>query len=221
MSQLAFHLFDLLGTAAFAISGAMVACKKKADLFGVLFLAVITSMGGGMTRDLMLGINPPALFSNRTDLTVTVVMALIVFLLVRYFSDFYYKEEATVEYINNFIDAIGLGMFAVTGCQICIDEGYGTNWFLVNCMAMTTACGGGLLRDIILNEIPFILTKHIYAVAAIAGSVTYCTLYYTDHGETVAMSMGICVTFVLRWLSTKYHWNLPGPVRGGHRHPTE
>lgn len=212
IADVAFYLFDLLGTAAFAISGAMVACKKKADLFGIVFLSVITALGGGMTRDTLLGNCPPALFSNWPDLTVALLMALTVFFCVRYHSEAYYREEAVVERINNIVDAVGLGIFAVTGCQVTIQAGYGDNWFLVVCMGMLTAVGGGLLRDIILGEIPFILTKYIYALAAIAGSVSYCVLYYAGVNETIAMSVGICVTFGLRWLATKYRWNLPRPM---------
>jgi uncharacterized membrane protein YeiH len=209
--DIAFYLFDVLGTAAFAISGAMVACKRRADLFGVVFLAEITALGGGMTRDTLLGRFPPSMFENWQALIVALIMALIVFFGVCYHREAYYREEATVERINNLVDAVGLGMFAVTGCQVAIQTGHGDNGFLVVCMGMLTAVGGGLLRDIILGDIPFILTKHIYALAAIAGATMYYVLYLNQVEEIPAMSVSICLTFALRWLATKYRWNLPRP----------
>lgn len=207
--DLAFLLVDRLGTAAFAMSGAMVACKKKADLFGIVFLSVITAMGGGMIRDVLLGHCPPALFTNWPDLTISTVTALLVFFFFRYHWDIYDKEEEKVNFINSLVDAAGLGMFAVSGCQVAIADGYGMSWFLVLCMGMTTACGGGLLRDIILVEIPFILTKYIYAIAAIAGSVVYCSIHYGAGHENLAMICGILTTLLLRVLARKYKWNLP------------
>lgn len=212
-AEAAFLFFDLIGTMAFAISGAMVACKKNTDLFGVVFLAEITALGGGMTRDILLGKTPPSLFTNWPGLILSLIMALVVFFLVRYHRALYDQKEASVESINNIIDAIGLGMFAVTGSQIAIFTGHGSNPFLVICMGMITAVGGGLLRDIILVDIPFILTKYVYAIAAILGSSVYFALHYCNFDETLSMFSGICVTFVLRCLAMKYRWNLPKPVK--------
>ncbi len=209
ISDVAFLLIDRLGTAAFAMSGAMVACKKKADLFGIVFLAIITALGGGMMRDVLLGHCPPALFTNWPDLTISVITALLVFFFFRYRWDLYEKEAEKVNFINSLVDSAGLGMFAVAGCQVAIADGYGMSWFLVLCMGMITACGGGLLRDIILVEIPFILTKYIYAIAAIAGSVVYCFIHYGLEQENLAVLCGTLTTFVLRVLARTYTWNLP------------
>ncbi|MCD7838886.1 MAG: trimeric intracellular cation channel family protein [Clostridiales bacterium] len=210
--ELVFFLIDLFGSAAFALSGAMVACQKKADLFGVIFLAETTALGGGMIRDVLLGRFPPAMFTNWQDLNVALVMALVVFFAVLRHSETYYREEELVERVNNLVDAVGLGMFAVTGCQVAISAGYQSNGFLVVFMGTVTAVGGGLLRDIILVEIPFILTKYIYALAAITGATTYYLLDLWGTDTSLAAVVGICVTFVLRWLATKYHWNLPRPA---------
>ncbi|MCD7929347.1 MAG: trimeric intracellular cation channel family protein [Clostridiales bacterium] len=210
--ELVFFLIDLLGSAAFALSGAMVACQKKADLFGVVFLAETTALGGGMIRDVLLGRFPPAMFTNWQDLTVALVMALVVFCAVFFHSETYYREEELVEQVNNLVDAVGLGMFAVTGCQVAVAAGYQSNGFLVVFMGTVTAVGGGLLRDIILVEIPFILTKYIYALAAIAGATAYYLLDLWGVDSTLSAAVGICVTFVLRWLATRYKWNLPRPA---------
>ncbi|MCD8051036.1 MAG: trimeric intracellular cation channel family protein [Clostridiales bacterium] len=210
--EMVFFLIDLFGSAAFALSGAMVACQKKADLFGVVFLAETTALGGGMIRDVLLGRFPPAMFTNWQDLNVALAMALVVFFAVLRHSETYYREEALVERINNLVDAVGLGMFAVTGCQVAAAAGYQANGFLVVFMGTITAVGGGLLRDIILGEIPFILTKYIYALAAIAGATSYYLLDRWGADSTLAAAVGICVTFVLRWLATRYKWNLPRPA---------
>ncbi|MCD7822086.1 MAG: trimeric intracellular cation channel family protein [Clostridiales bacterium] len=210
--ELVFFLIDLFGSAAFALSGAMVACQKKADLFGVIFLAETTALGGGMIRDVLLGRFPPAMFTNWQDLNVALVMALAVFFAVLRHREAYYREEALVERVNNLVDAVGLGMFAVTGCQVAIAAGYQSNGFLVVFMGTITAVGGGLLRDIILVEIPFILTKYIYALAAITGATVYYLLDLWGADSTLAAAAGICVTFLLRWLATRYKWNLPRPA---------
>lgn len=211
LTDIAFSVFDTLGTAAFAISGAMVACRKQADLFGVVLLAEVTAMGGGMLRDITLGQIPPALFTNYSGLLLSLVMALTVFFMVRCHKALYLQEEQLVEAINNIADALGLGMFAVTGCQVAISCGFGANLLLVISMGVLTAVGGGLLRDVILSEIPFILTKYIYALAAIAGAAVYCLLRGRGQPESASMLCGICVTFLLRLLATRYHWNLPRP----------
>lgn len=212
IADAAFELIDFLGTIAFAVSGAMVACQKNTDLFGVIFLSEITALGGGMTRDIILGITPPSLFTNQTGLTVALVMALVVFSLARNHHQLYMENAVIGEFAIGVIDAVGLGMFAVTGCQVAIHSGHGGNPALVLCMGMITAVGGGLLRDIILAQIPFILVKHIYALAALLGSAAYYIPHCLRCDETLSMMLGISVTFVLRCLAMRFHWNLPRPM---------
>ena len=211
LTLLVYRICDILGTAAFAVCGAMVASRKGVDLFGIIFLAEITALGGGMTRDLLLGQPPPALFTNTRALVIALVMALAVFFLIRYHREFYFKEVEAVERINNLVDAVGLGLFAVSGCQVAIAARYGDQPFLTICMGTLTAVGGGLLRDIILREIPFIFTKHVYAVAAICGASVYYALHILETGESVATVISVLVTFILRYLATTYRWNLPKP----------
>lgn len=211
LTDITAFLCDILGTAAFAISGAMVACHKRADLFGILFLAVITALGGGLLRDLILGLTPPALFSNRLDVCIALAMALLVFFLARYHKCYWSEQEERVERLNNLVDALGLGFFSVAGCLVTIEAGYGERWFLTVMMGMTTAVGGGLLRDLILREIPFIFTKHIYAVAALAGALSFYVLHQLGAGQAVAMLASVCITFALRLLATHFRWNLPRP----------
>lgn len=211
LSTLASTACDLAGTGAFAISGAMVACRKGADLFGILFLAVITALGGGMMRDVLLGRVPPAIFFNRVDVILSLAVALVVFFMARYHKSYWSRQEERVERINNVIDAIGLGFFSVTGCLVTIEMGLGDHWMLTVSMGMITAVGGGLLRDMILLEIPGIFTKHIYAVAAMAGAVMFYGLYLLEVQTLPAAVSAVSITFVLRLLATYYQWNLPRP----------
>ena len=209
MSELVFQLFEAVGTVAFAVSGAMVAISKRVDLFGVLFLGMITALGGGCLRDILLGQLPPAMFSNFTYVTVAIVTALAVFLVARGFKEGYLSREALIEQINNVFDALGLGVFAVVGAEVAISAGYGGNGFLVVFMGMTTAIGGGVLRDLLLREIPFVLKKRIYAIAAICGALAYYLGWLAQLPNGLCLFIGVAGTFILRLLATVFKWNLP------------
>ena len=209
MSEVVFLLFEFVGTVAFAVSGAMVAVNKRVDLFGVLFLGMITALGGGCVRDLLLGQCPPAMFSNFTYVTAALATALVVFLMARRFKERYLSRETLIEQINNIFDALGLGAFAVVGAKVAITAGYGHNGFLVVFMGMTTAIGGGVLRDLLLREIPFVLNKRIYAIAAICGALVYYLGWIAHLPEALCLFAGVAVTFVLRLLATIFKWNLP------------
>ena len=204
-----FHICELVGTVAFAVAGAMVAIDKRVDLFGVLFLGMLTALGGGCLRDVLLGRFPPAMFSNYVYVTVSIVTALIVFIAARLLAERYRLNEAAIDQINNVFDALGLGVFAVVGVEVSISAGYGSNGFLAVFMGMTTAIGGGMLRDLLLREIPFVLKKRIYAIAAICGALAYYIGWRLSLPETVSVLAGVGVTFVLRLLATAFKWNLP------------
>ena len=204
-----FHICELVGTVAFAVAGAMVAIDKRVDLFGVLFLGMLTALGGGCLRDVLLGRFPPAMFSNYVYVTVSIVTALIVFIAARLLAERYRLNEAAIDQINNIFDALGLGVFAVVGVEVSVSAGYGSNGFLAVFMGMTTAIGGGVLRDLLLREIPFVLKKRIYAIAAICGALAYYIGWRLALPETVSLLAGVGVTFVLRLLATAFKWNLP------------
>ena len=209
MSEAVFLLFEIVGTVAFAVSGAMVSVSKRVDLFGVLFLGMITALGGGCVRDVLLGQLPPAMFSNFTYVTVALLSALAVFLMARKFKERYLSRETLIEQINNVFDALGLGAFAVVGAEAAITAGHGGNGFLVVFMGMTTAIGGGVLRDLLLREIPFVLKKRIYAIAAICGALVYYLGWLAQLPEALCLFAGVAVTFILRLLATIFKWNLP------------
>ncbi len=208
-----FTTLSLIGVVAFAVSGAMVSVKKNMDLFGVVFLGLITAFGGGILRDVLIGRIPPAFFTNYWMILAGGGAALAVFWLARMLKERYFSREDAIEHINNVFDALGLGAFAVTGSQVTMETGFEKQWFLVLSMGMITAIGGGLLRDLMLREIPFVLNKRIYAIAALAGALVYYLLHLLSAAEWISAPAGILVTFLLRLLATHYKWNLPHPIR--------
>lgn len=207
-----FLVCEWLGTAAFAISGAMVAIDTGMDLFGVIFLAMITALGGGTLRDVLIGYFPPRMFTNYQFLLLAVFCAVTVFLLADLYKERYVQSERGIERVNNVFDAIGLGVFAVSGARIGMEAGFTDNAFLVTFLGMTTAVGGGMIRDVLLQRIPFVLNKRIYAVAAIAGALTYWVIEYVFRMPVMAYSVGWLVTVTLRMLATIYKWNLPRAI---------
>lgn len=208
-----FMVFEILGTVAFAISGAMVAIEKRVDLFGVLFLGFVTAMGGGVVRDITLGDFPPRMYRDSTNLLLALAASLAVFFLARMLQNRYLNNEVLIEQINNIFDALGLGAFSVTGARVAIEAGYGQNAVLVLFMGMTTAIGGGVLRDLLIREIPFVLKKRIYAVASLCGSLFYWACWSLRAGEEAAVLAGVFITFLLRMLATYFKWDLPKAIR--------
>lgn len=207
-----FLVCEWLGTAAFAISGAMVAIDTGMDLFGVIFLAMITALGGGTLRDVLIGYFPPRMFTNYQFLLLAVACAVTVFLLADLYKERYVQSERGIERVNNVFDAIGLGVFAVSGARIGMEAGFGDNLFLVVFLGTTTAIGGGMLRDMLLNQVPFVLRKYVYAVAAIAGALCYALLARRGMNAALAYGAGCAVTTGLRILATVFHWNLPRAI---------
>lgn len=199
----------ILGVIAFAVSGAMVAIDKRADPFGVIVLAVITATGGGIVRDILLGIFPPKIFLDSLYVIISIITALTVFLAAHLFRERYRKNAVLIDSINNVFDALGLGVFVVIGAQSAIDYGFSQNGFLVLFIAMITGIGGGFLRDIMVQEIPFVLKKRIYALAALAGGLIFYILYINKCNYTLSVLAGTSATFILRMSATHFHWDLP------------
>lgn len=207
-----FAAVEFAGTVSFAISGAMVAVKKRVDLFGVLFLGIITALGGGMLRDMMLGIIPPAMFHSPTRLAVAAGASLLVFLIASAFKSLYLSEEQTIDSINNVVDALGLGAFTVIGVQAAINAGFTDNVVLQVFMGMVTGIGGGLIRDLMVMEIPVVLRKRVYAVASIVGGSLFCVLGSLQVPEYLNVFASIFSVFSIRLLATHFKWNLPKAI---------
>lgn len=204
-----FFPIEIIGTVAFASSGAMVAVRKKLDLFGIIVLGVITAVGGGMLRDLMIGSIPPNMFRNPVYVFTAFLTVLILFLLFRrwpFLLGSRYIES--YEKVMNILDAIGLGAFTVIGIDTGVDAGYGNYHFLIIFLGVITGIGGGILRDIMAGETPFVLKKHVYACASISGACLYVLLLQFTHSD-YAMLLGALLVIAIRILASHYRWNLP------------
>lgn len=206
-----FFILEIIGTISFAISGAMIAIQKKVDIFGVLFLGIITAFGGGLIRDITLGNLPPAMFRDTKYLIFATIASLSVFLTATIFKTVYIQNELLIDTINNIFDAVGLGAFSVIGAQLTIQLYESAGTFLIIVMGMITGIGGGILRDLLVREIPFVLKKRVYAVAAILGAASYYLLLHITY-SWLAMIIGVLITFSLRMLSTIFKWNLPKAI---------
>jgi len=193
-----YFALELIGTVAFAISGAMVAIKNKMDILGVIILGVTTAIGGGIFRDIIMGITPPASLTNPLYAIISIVVSIIVF--------FPYARERidTDKMTFVIVDAIGLGTFTVIGIEAASGL---SNQFLEIFLGVLTGVGGGVLRDIFTASMPIIFVKRFYAVASLCGAIL-CSLIY-PYNQNVAMILGITVIIVLRMLAAKYKWNLP------------
>lgn len=212
-------IINIIGLISFSAAGAMVAIDKETDLFGVVFLSVVTCFGGGLIRDVIVGTGLPLFFSMHFELLLTVSTALIVFLTAKLFSREYVREKELVNRVNNVLDALGLGVFASFGTQIYIHLGP----LVAITMGLLSSVGGSLTRDIILNDIPFILRKRIYAVAVLAGSGIYYLImefFMKDSklAEIVATLSCMVTILVIRMCATHFKWNLPKAIIFSHSH---
>lgn len=207
--ELVYFIFEMIGTVAFAISGAMVAIKKKVDIFGVLVLSAVTALGGGITRDVLIGILPPRMFSDYRYVLAALTAATVVFIIAYIFKNAFSRSYEAVDAINNIFDAVGLGIFTVTGARVAISSGFTSNGILVVCLAVVTGVGGGIIRDVMLTEIPFVLKKRIYAVASICGGTIYYILVTNSVDKRVAAVICVTAVFVIRILSTVFKLDLP------------
>lgn len=210
IGEVFFLILEIAGTISFAISGAMAAVEKRVDLFGVIFLGVTTSLAGGIIRDVVIGRVPPTAFSDYKYMAIAIVTSLIVFILARVYHEHYKDNLELINTINNVFDAAGLGAFTITGANVAMGMGYRSNGFFMIFLAMITGIGGGVLRDLMIGEIPFVLRKRIYAVASLAGGFVYYLLSVKFRMETMSAAfVGIAIVFGLRMLATIFKWNLP------------
>ena len=204
-------VIEVVGTVAYAVSGAMAAIEKRADLFGVIFLACVTAVGGGIMRDIMLGHFPPRTFFDMVNVSAAIATSVAVFLAARHWKEAYLSNTRAIDTIDNVFDALGLGAFTVMGVQIALESGLDGNCPAALFMGMVTGVGGGLTRDLIINEMPFVLKKRIYAVATLVGGLVYYLMQsHTSTSAAAFTSMG--VTFAIRMLATHYRWNLPSAI---------
>ncbi len=203
------HVLDLVGIFVFAISGALLAVRKNYDVFGMAVLAEVTALGGGLFRDLIIGAVPPAAFTDLGSFLTPLVATAAVFFL-----------HPQVERINTTIsvfDAAGLGLFCVAGTTKAY--GYGLSLTASATLGLATAVGGGVLRDLLGNEVPSLLRwdRDLYAVPAIVGAAVVAVLIKFDALTPGTGVLAVVSAFTLRLLAMRYHWRAP---RAWHRRTT-
>ena len=208
-SNLIIYIFEMIGTVAFASSGALVGIRKNMDIFGVNVLGITTAVGGGCIRDIILGITPPKMFQNFSYVGASILISCILFTI------FYLNQELlsscfleTYERVMISLDAIGLGVFTVMGIRTAIEASFENNIFLLIFVGAVTGIGGGMLRDVMAGMTPFVFVKHVYAIASILGAVCYIILrlYIQD---TISLFLGAAVVIIIRLLAAHFRWNLP------------
>ncbi len=193
------YLLDLIGTAAFAASGAWAGVCKKMDLFGVLVLGLVTAVGGGTLRDILLGDLPPFSLHNEVYLYLPIIVSLIVFSGQHKFK--------VIEKPLLYFDAVGLGIFVVIGTNKALDFEMG---FLVAVlMGVMTGTAGGVIRDVLANQVPLILRREIYASACVGGGVLLVVLSRFGVPAEVAAITSASVVIALRLVAIHYDWSLP------------
>jgi uncharacterized membrane protein YeiH len=197
---------ELLGTLAFAASGALTGLRKNMDVFGVCILGLTTAVGGGVLRDIILGNTPPATFQDPIYAAAAVAASLVLFLPgVR---KLLMWDQALFDRFLFLMDSVGLSLFTVTGIRVtftCIAQ---PSLFLLVFLGVVTGVGGGVLRDILAGDTPYIFVKHIYACACLVGALV-CALLWRPAGSWAAMLSGAVLIFLIRVLSAYFHWNLP------------
>ncbi|ENY70172.1 Hypothetical protein, predicted transmembrane protein [Mycoplasmopsis bovigenitalium 51080] len=201
-------IFEIIGTIAFAASGADVAIKKKMDLFGITVLGVTTAVGGGIIRDIILNKDELTAFTSPIYITLAIAASIITFLL---------KNKRIIDVDSkffNFVDALGLGVFTIVGSRQAIElkqitEINARNVLLIMFTGAITGVGGGIIRDIFANRVPVIFEKNIYALASVLGTIILMLLYRVD--IKFAMLIASFTVIMVRILSIKFNVSLPKP----------
>lgn len=193
------YVLEMLGTAAFAVSGALAASRKNMDIFGFCVLALMPAVGGGTVRDIIIDRVPVFWISDNRYVAVAIIAALIVF--------FTSYKPGSRRRILIWMDALGLALFAALGTEICLK--YETGPLVAVMLGVTTAVTGGMIRDIICNEIPLILSREIYATAALIASVCYVVAANAGLGESLSLLVAVTAGFAIRALAILYDWSLP------------
>lgn len=193
-------ILDLFGTVVFAVTGALRAIEHKYDIVGIIILATVTGILGGVMRDTILGVFPPNNFSDTIHIVLTTLTAIVIF--------FLYHKTKNYENLFNIFDAVGLGVFTFTGASIAHSL-YSTNYVLIVISGLFTAFGGGILRDVFVREPPIVFTKEVYAVASFIGVIVFLILINLKVPFEYTAIVVIFVTTGIRLISIKLQWNLP------------
>ena len=193
--------FDLAGTLVFAISGVILACRLKMDLFGVLVLAGVTAIGGGTIRDLVLGALPVFWIKQPIYLYIIIIASIFGIMILNYYNKIYW-------WILPIFDAIGLAVFAGIGVEKTL-RFFPDSYFIAVVMGVLTGVGGGIIRDVLAREIPMIFQKEIYATACILGGSIHVILLMLAVNSHIALFIGIISTLFMRLAAIKWNLKLP------------
>ncbi len=209
MTSIWLRFLEILACISFASSGVLTAAKMKMDLFGVIVLGVVTTVGGGLIRDIILGVRPPVMFCDYTYVTTSVITSLILFIII-YFKKELLTDARRVHYdtLMLIFDSIGLAIFTVVGVNTAIRLGYSDNVLLVTFVGVITGIGGGITRDVLTGNIPYIFVKHIYALASVAGAVI-CYYSYNVLGAELSMTLASIIIVLIRFAAAYFKWNMP------------
>jgi len=193
---------DLFGTMAFAVTGAFKAIEHKSDIVGIIILATITGVAGGVLRDIIFGRMPPVAIVNPLYLIITAVTGFVMFFLYRNLK----------KHWNLFLkfDAIGLGVFTLIGATFAYNL-FGLNFLAMAFAGLLTAIGGGILRDVFVSEIPIVFVKELYASASFIGVLIFFGLLSAGIDLNIAAIPSIFAATALRMFAMRYNWNLPAP----------
>jgi uncharacterized membrane protein YeiH len=194
-------VLDLVGIFVFAISGALVAVRKRLDVFGVLVLAGTTGLGGGFLRDVLIGATPPAALADWRYLLVPVAAGLVTFV--------FHPTVGRVERLVNVADAAGLGLFCVTGALKALDYGLGP--VPAALMGMVTGIGGGMARDLLAGRVPVVFSSELYATPALVGAAWAVVADALDQPIAVVALPGVAICFGFRVLALRRDWRAPLP----------
>lgn len=201
MSEIVFELLQLAGVLAFAISGALVGVRRNLDILGVAVVGGFTGVGGGVLRDLLLGVHPPVSFFYWPNLAVAVGGSLVVF--------FVHPRLSRIRSFEIVFDAFGLGLFSANGAATAFAAGLTPLTAIL--IGTTTAIGGGVIRDVLVNTVPGVLTRELYAVSAILGAAVAVAVLFAGGGPGLASTIGGACAITLRLLSVARGWHLPTP----------
>jgi uncharacterized membrane protein YeiH len=192
---------DLIGTFVFALSGAMAAVNQRLDFFGIMVLAFAAGNAGGITRDVLIGARRPAAITDWRYLAVALLAGLLCF--------FAHRSIQRLRNPVQVFDAVGLALFAVCGTQKALV--FGANPMMAAVLGMVTAIGGGMLRDVLLREVPTVLRSEIYAIAALAGAAVVVAGELLHLPSAIPMFVGAALCFGIRMVAIRRSWQLPSP----------
>lgn len=199
--SLFFEVFNFVGIFVFAVSGAMRGVRNGLDIFGIVVLAVVTAVSGGIVRDILIGAIPPQSISNWHGIALSVVAGILVF--------FFHRVFERLQYPVLLFDAAGLGLFAATGTQKALEFGLAPEMAAV--LGMISGIGGGMVRDVLAAQVPVVLRGEIYASAALLGAILVLAGDWLHFPSWLSLLLGAACTFVLRTLAIYRHWSLPQP----------